>query len=282
MTLYHLEEILDNGKPTLECIHDFMKNQEFCNYRFKYYCKNGKCLGQDFDFISEWIDLVDNVDEFNAVEKNRIPLFLGSEPELLPAVLSEEGIRLKSPIIAILIKTLVSNKVLGLGFYSIKPRRSNEWAYMKRRELVFFNNPDYDEFRIIKPPKKVSIDHFKSEITIGLEEGYTQKLIDKSEVIGFLQKFQDNLIEKEIYLSAKVTACDIVLSGQIEPHLSISFLNHPKYPLKLEKVKNILEQLVMELMKRFKQNRIVLIHSDETVMFESSDQIDNRIKIKKK
>lgn len=131
--------------------------------------------------------------------------------------------------------------------------------------------------------KKVSISHFKSEITIGLEEGYTQKLIDKSDVIGFLQKFQDNLIEKEdIYLSAKVTDCDIVLSGQVEPHLSISFLNHPKYPLKLDKLKGILEHLVMEFMKRFKQNRILLMHSDETVMFESSDQIDSRIKIKKK
>ena len=134
---------------------------------------------------------------------------------------------------------------------------------------------------MIKHHKKLSIDQFKSEIIIGLEEGYTQKLIDKSEVIGFLQKFQDNLIEKEdIYLSAKVTACDIVLSGQIEPHLSISFLNHPKYQLKLDKLKDILNHLVMELMRRFKQNRIVLMHSDETVMFESSDQIDNRIKIK--
>jgi hypothetical protein len=37
----------------------------------------------------------------------------------------------------------------------------------------------------------------------------------------------------------------------------------------------------MELMKRFKQNRILLMHSDETVMFAKSDQIDNRIKIKK-
>ena len=134
---------------------------------------------------------------------------------------------------------------------------------------------------MIKHHKKLSIDQFKSEIIIGLEEGYTQKLIDKSEVIGFLQKFQDNLIEKEdIYLSAKVTACDIVLSGQIEPHLSISFLNHPKYQLKLDKLKDILNHLVMELMRRFKQNRIVLMHSDETVMFESSDQIDSRIKIK--
>jgi hypothetical protein len=50
--------------------------------------------------------------------------------------------------------------------------------------------------------------------------------------------------------------------------------------LKLEKLKDILEQLVMELMKRFKQNRIVLVHSDETVMFESSDHIDSRIKLK--
>ena len=134
---------------------------------------------------------------------------------------------------------------------------------------------------MIKHHKKLSIDQFKSEIIIGLEEGYTQKLIDKSEVIRFLQKFQDNLIEKEdIYLSAKVTACDIVLSGQIEPHLSISFLNHPKYQLKLDKLKDILNHLVMELMRRFKQNRIVLMHSDETVMFESSYQIDNRIKIK--
>jgi len=283
MTLYHLEEILNNGKPTLEWIHDFMKNQEFCNYRFKYYCRNGKCLGQDFDFISEWIDLVDNVDEFNAIEKNRIPLFLGSEPELLPAVLSEENLRLKSPVIAILKNMIiVSNKVLGLGFYSIKPRRSNERAYMKRRELIFFNNPDYDEFKIIEPPKKVSIDHFKSEITIGLEEGYTHEPIDRAEVIGFLQKFQDNLIEKgDIYLSAKVTACDIVMSGQVEPHLTISFINHPKYPMTIDKLKDIVGHLAIDLMERFKQNRIVVMHSDETVMFENSDQIDGRIKSNK-
>ena len=280
MTLYHLEEILNNGKPTLEWIHDFMKNQEFCNYRFKYYCKNGKCLGQDFDFISEWIDLVDNVDEFNAVEKNRIPLFLGSEPELLPAVLSEENLRLKSPVIAILKNMLiVSNKVLGLGFYSIKPRRSNERAYMKRRELIFFNNPDYDEIKTIETIKKVYIDHFKSEITIGLEEGYTQKPIDKSEVIGFLQQFQDNLIEKgDIYLSVKITDCNIVMSGQVEPHLSISFINHPKYPVTIDNLKGIVGHLAMDLMERFKQNRIVVMHSDETVMLEKSDQIDGRIK----
>jgi hypothetical protein len=278
MKLYALNEILNNGKPTLEWIHEFMKNTEFCNYRFKYYCEKGNRLEPNFDFISEWIDIVDNVDEFNAIEKNRIPLFLGSEPELLPAVLSDEGLRLKSPIIAILVNTIItSNKVLGLGFYSIKPRRSNEKSYRRRRELVFFNNPEYHEIKTIETIKKVYIDHFKSEITIGLEEGYTQKPIDKSEVIGFLQKFQDNLIEKgDIYLSAKVTDCDIVMSGQVEPHLTISFINHPKYPMTIDNLKGIVGHLAMDLMERFKQNRIVVMHSDETVMYEKNNQMDGR------
>lgn len=74
---------MSKGKPILEWIHDFMKNQEFCNYRFKYYCKHGKCLRPNFDFISEWIDIMDNVAEFNAIEENKVPLFIGSEPELL-------------------------------------------------------------------------------------------------------------------------------------------------------------------------------------------------------
>jgi len=279
MKLNHLEEILSNGKPTLEWIHEFMKNQEFCNYRFKYYCEDGNCYGPDFDFISEWIDLVDNVDEFNAIERNRVPLFIGSDPKLLPGQLSHEGIRLKSPIIAILKKTLISNKVLGLGFYSIKSRRSNERAYIKRRELVFFKNPDYEEINTVETIKKVSIDYFKSEITIGLEESYTQKQIDKSEVIGFLQQFQDNLIEMgDIYLSAKVTDCDIVMSGQVETHLTISFINHQKYPMTIDKLKGIVGHLAMDLMERFKQNRIVVMHSDETIIFEKSDQVDDRIK----
>ena len=100
-------------------------------------------------------------------------------------------------------------------------------------------------------------------------------------MIGFLQKFQDKFREiGDIYLSAKVTACDIVLTGLLVPHLSITFINHPKYPLKLDKLKDILEHLAMDLMERFKQERIVVMHSDETVMFENNDLIDCKIKTK--
>jgi len=182
MKLHHLEEILNKGKPTLEWIHDFMENKEFCNYRFKYYCKDGNCHASNFDFIKDWIDVTDDVDEFNTIEKNTVPLFLGSTPELIPGQLSDDGIQLKTPVIAILNKTLLTNKILGMGFYSIKPRKSNESAYLRRRELVFFNNPDYKEINITGTIKKVPIDNFKSEITIRLGEGYTGKEIDKYKV----------------------------------------------------------------------------------------------------
>ena len=93
-----------------------------------------------FDFISEWIDIVDNVDEFNAVERNRVPLFIGSEPELLPAELSYEGVRLKSPVIAILTNTIiVSNKVLGLGSKQKEVKEFNRLTKRKKPEEIYKN-----------------------------------------------------------------------------------------------------------------------------------------------
>ena len=137
MTLYHLEEILNNGKPTLEWIHDFMKNQEFCNYRFKYYCKNGKCLGQDFEFISEWIDLVSDLEEFNRFEINRIPLIVGDQFDMLPAVVTEIK-ELKTPIIAVLRQQLWDEQIKGLSICAVNLKKKPITSYLSRKELVNF------------------------------------------------------------------------------------------------------------------------------------------------
>jgi hypothetical protein len=56
--------------------------------------------------------------------------------------------------------------------------------------------------------------------------------IEESEMIAFLQAYQDAVIKnKQIYLSVSITHCKIILSGQIEPHLKISFINYPKFEL---------------------------------------------------
>ena len=74
--------------------------------------------------------------------------------------------------------------------------------------------------------KIATVPTFTAEISIGLQRGYTNDLFCKDELIKVLQEYQKRLIkEKEIYLSANISECEIVLSGQIEPHLKLNFIN---------------------------------------------------------
>ncbi len=120
---------------------------------------------------------------------------------------------------------------------------------------------------------------FTATFSIGLQKGYTQTLYTKEEVITALQEYQNKLIkDKEVYLSARLTACDIVLSGQIEPHLTFDFINYPKFELPIKTLKEAVIKLAKSLMKTFNQNRIVLIFRDETIMIENSTEVNPKIK----
>ncbi len=127
--------------------------------------------------------------------------------------------------------------------------------------------------------KETKIKTFQASIYIGLEYGYTQKQIDENLVIESLSELQKNLSkEKDIYLSASVSKTVIVLNNQKEPHLKINFINYPKFPLDENIFKDEVLIIGKELMKQFKQNRILIIYTDETVMLEQSEEIDPRIR----
>ena len=126
---------------------------------------------------------------------------------------------------------------------------------------------------------KKTIKSFSAKVTIGLELGYTGELIEKTKIIKHIQKIQNELIKKkDIFLSVSISECNIVMSGQIEPHLILSFINYPKFPLKIETLKKEIEQLTKQLMNKFKQNRTIIEYFDETVMLEQQGKIDPRIK----
>ena len=130
--------------------------------------------------------------------------------------------------------------------------------------------------------KKTSIKPFYAKVTLGLEIGYTKKQIEKSEIIKSLQTYQNQLItEKKVILSVSLSVCDIILSGQVEPHLKLNFINYPKFPLEEKVLKIEIENLTEYLMKEFEQNRVVIEYLNETVMLENSELIDPRIKINK-
>ena len=128
--------------------------------------------------------------------------------------------------------------------------------------------------------KETKIKTFQASIFIGLEYGYTQKQINENLVIESLSELQKQLsAEKNIFLSASVSKTNIVLNDQNEQHLKIDFINYPKFPLSEEIFKDEVLHFGKELMKQFEQNRILIIYTDETVMFEQSEEIDPRILI---
>ena len=127
---------------------------------------------------------------------------------------------------------------------------------------------------------EIKIKTFQASIFIGLEIGYTQKKINENLVIESLSELQKQLsAEKNIFLSASVSKTNIVLNDQNEQHLKIDFINYPKFPLSEEIFKDEVLIIGKELMKQFEQNRILIIYTDETIMFEQSEEIDPRILI---
>ncbi len=123
-----------------------------------------------------------------------------------------------------------------------------------------------------------SIKTYTATITLGLERGYTKSLYSKDHVIGALQSYQKKRIaEANIYLSASITDCNIVLSGQNEPHLKLEFINYPKFPLDIEVFKKEIIDLGTHLLHAMKQNRTVIVFTDETYMLEVNKEIDPRI-----
>ena len=126
--------------------------------------------------------------------------------------------------------------------------------------------------------KVIKTSTFNATITIGLNKGYSNKLYTKESFVEAIQSYQKRLItENNIYLSACVLDCLITLNNQLEPHLKIEFINYPKFPLDRTIFKKHINSLGEFLMKKFEQNRIVIIYSDETLMFEVEDKIDYRI-----
>lgn len=115
-------------------------------------------------------------------------------------------------------------------------------------------------------------------ITFGRQIGYTNDIYPKEKFINVLQQFQKNQIaERNVYLSVCISECEIVLSGQIEPHLKLDFINYPKFPLEEVQFKSEVELLAIHLMGELAQNRIVIIFHNETKMLEKADKIDPRI-----
>lgn len=124
----------------------------------------------------------------------------------------------------------------------------------------------------------ISKSTYSATITIGSQIGYSTGLYSKETLISILQQFQKSQITaRKIYLSACISECDIVMSGQVELHYKLEFINYPKFPLEEKVFKKEIELLTVFLMDKLQQNRVVVVYNDETKMFKKNKEIDPRI-----
>lgn len=127
---------------------------------------------------------------------------------------------------------------------------------------------------------KTIIKTYKGEINIGLLKGYSDTVWTVNELKKALTEVQETVkSKKNILLSAKVTLCDIVFLGQDEPSVTISFINYPKFPLDEHSFKEGILCIAKKLMNKLKQNRVVAVFDDETVMLDISPDIDDSINL---
>ena len=125
--------------------------------------------------------------------------------------------------------------------------------------------------------KKTSTSLFAT-INLGLFTNYSDLLISKADVYTTIQAYQKELKKTTgILLSVSIVECDIVMGGQIEPHLKLNFINYPLSPLDEKTFQNCIEDLAKVLMSTFDQNRVVIEYPKKTIMLEKSDEIDPRI-----
>lgn len=119
-----------------------------------------------------------------------------------------------------------------------------------------------------------------ASFVLGLQKGYTSELLTKQDVVNALQIEQEKLITaKQVYLSAAVSCCDIVLSGQVEPSIKLEFINYPKFPLSKQDFKTNVLHLAQQLLITLEQNRTVVVFDDEVVMLEEMEEINPKIRI---
>ncbi len=117
---------------------------------------------------------------------------------------------------------------------------------------------------------------FRAEATVGLKRGYSNELISINEFKNKLTGAQKEIFsEMNMKLSVKITPCTIVFSGQDEESISLSFIQYPKFPYEIEKMKNGIIRFIEILMQNLDQNRVVIVFDDETIMLEEdADSLD--------
>jgi len=125
---------------------------------------------------------------------------------------------------------------------------------------------------------RISVKTFTAHFTLGLYTGYSDKVISINMLKQILTEGQEKVKkESNIFLSSKISLCNIIFLGQDEPSVEIQFIQYPKFPADENSLKVAITELAIYMMEKLEQNRTVIVFPDETIMLEQTSKIDATI-----
>ena len=168
------------SKHTLYWVARFLSDKNFGHMRFKR-LNVGYPM---FDFDDELIDTVE-LDKFIKVEKNRLPLFIGSQFGIHPKMVNIPGFASEDRIIAVLAKSLLSGCVAGLSIYRVV-KGDIDISGAQSRKIIMFRNLQMTQFELKIQKQLVSVfERLKEEISRLESEVSQHGWIHRNAVISF-------------------------------------------------------------------------------------------------
>ena len=109
---------------------------------------------------------------------------------------------------------------------------------------------------------------------VGSIRGYNGTEFNEDELCFEIKEFQKNIDDLNL-VSLRVTPTKYIVRDYVEKGWEITAINYPRFPKSYLKTYLFMEGLAKRLLKNLKQNRISMVCSDKTYMFESKDFEEN-------
>ena len=111
---------------------------------------------------------------------------------------------------------------------------------------------------------------YTADIYVGLMPGYNKPNIDFKE----RRQLVENICQKycnAVGMGLTITDMEFIYTDGSEKGVVIGLINYPRFPKDPKQIRDIAKELVSELMLRLEQERISVVCSDVTTMYEKSD-----------
>lgn len=110
------------------------------------------------------------------------------------------------------------------------------------------------------------VETFTANIYLGLQHGYSGELSSIDEVREWVQNYCN-----EQKLGVTFTPTEFIYVDGREPGVVIGLINYPRFPQTKEVIKYMAMIIAQGLMRLCHQERVSVVFSDETVMFEKDE-----------